>query len=228
MFSKKIITLSFILVSFIQSWAQTVTYSSKSATCSGPSDSGNIAKTVIKITNTATNDSEFTWVTIEQSFQNGWAAQFCDPVSCFGDPIPSTGSFILKPTKTKSFNLDITFNRIFGNGKFTVGVYRNSEPSIVDTLRFLIEGWQLGVEGLNAKAPEMSVFPNPTKGDLTITYPSKGTFGVEVFNLIGSKVKSFSGVQSNAKLDVSELPDGIYIVRINDHGHLVSHRFTKS
>jgi hypothetical protein len=59
---------------------------------------------------------------------------------------------------------------------------------------------------------QVTLFPNPTNGLLTIA--SKDTItAIDVFDHLGRKVNQFSAIQNN-QIDLSHLEDGIYFVEI--------------
>lgn len=69
--------------------------------------------------------------------------------------------------------------------------------------------------------PEPSAYPNPTAGPLTIELPEEWE-GAQmlVFSLQGQKVYQQVTNDLRTKLDLSHLPVGVYLVRINTpHGH---------
>lgn len=62
---------------------------------------------------------------------------------------------------------------------------------------------------------QVRVFPNPTKGRITIG-GAPATLMVEVYNLVGTRVMSFDNVQNG--IDLSELPAGVYILDATNNG----------
>ncbi len=70
---------------------------------------------------------------------------------------------------------------------------------------------------LNRKKLEVSVYPNPaTEGfKLTSHIPVSR---IEIYNMIGKKVKSISNKNLNY-FDVSDLRNGIYLVRVLDNNY---------
>jgi hypothetical protein len=64
----------------------------------------------------------------------------------------------------------------------------------------------------------ISIFPNPTSGDITITASPDADFNiamVEIFDVTGRKVNGFSSFADNfARIDIGSLADGIYFARI--------------
>ena len=65
------------------------------------------------------------------------------------------------------------------------------------------------VKQINEK--EISIFPNPATAEITISVPSQARFQIEVFNLLGEIVVK---KQNQKKIDISELPKGLYIVKL--------------
>ena len=57
----------------------------------------------------------------------------------------------------------------------------------------------------------MSVYPNPSKGEVTIEGVEVAE--IKVYNSLGQMVKTFQG--SN-EINVSGLPEGVYLLRIMD------------
>ncbi len=86
----------------------------------------------------------------------------------------------------------------------------------------------MGVSNSLSKLPELSVYPNPAQNEININFDSKFSYQVEILNIIGNRVKVISNLEGHSKIDVSDLPDGVYIVRLNDRGRLLTRRITKS
>ncbi|MDR2823608.1 MAG: T9SS type A sorting domain-containing protein [Prevotellaceae bacterium] len=67
--------------------------------------------------------------------------------------------------------------------------------------------------------PKFSVFTNPTSNELQITnYESRNEDRIEIYDIFGKKLKNFqlSTANSQPKINISELPSGVYIVRIEN------------
>jgi len=74
--------------------------------------------------------------------------------------------------------------------------------------------------------PAIEVYPNPTSGELHVTSDALHVTGVEVFDLIGRKQKAESRKGEEEKgemvIDISGLPVGVYLLKINtDAGEVV-------
>ena len=62
-------------------------------------------------------------------------------------------------------------------------------------------------------ATEMSIYPNPTTGMLNIT-SNEEIDSVEIFNSVGTAVISSKVAGNNPAIDMSNLPNGMYFVRV--------------
>lgn len=62
----------------------------------------------------------------------------------------------------------------------------------------------------------ISIFPNPAKKSITIKNIKK-EYTVEVFNLIGQKVMDSNISPNNNKIDVSNISNGAYILKLKDY-----------
>lgn len=77
------------------------------------------------------------------------------------------------------------------------------------------EQFYLGTESL--EAIPLEVFPNPAHTNLSITLPTTSACQLRIMSLNGQSIRSgvYSG-QTSIMLDVSDLPQGVYIVEIQD------------
>lgn len=65
---------------------------------------------------------------------------------------------------------------------------------------------------------EMRIYPNPAKSFVTIeNYPGMTISDVSIINENGMLVKKAFGIQASNRLDVADLPIGIYLVRITSN-----------
>ncbi|MEN8187702.1 MAG: T9SS type A sorting domain-containing protein, partial [Bacteroidota bacterium] len=71
----------------------------------------------------------------------------------------------------------------------------------------------LPVEEVTAEILDLTVYPNPTKGTFKI---NKAVNQVEVYDMIGRKVKSFTGeFNADKTYDISALRSSVYIIKIS-------------
>lgn len=66
-----------------------------------------------------------------------------------------------------------------------------------------------------ASAEQLRIYPNPTKGELHIAGNSKPLQNITIYNSFGRIVQANINVL-NGTIDLSQLPNGLYFVKIND------------
>jgi hypothetical protein len=63
-------------------------------------------------------------------------------------------------------------------------------------------------------SPNITVFPNPTSGELVVTCHSSPVTNIEIYDIYGSKLLSHTAHRTpHTSIDISHLPAGIYIYR---------------
>ena len=68
--------------------------------------------------------------------------------------------------------------------------------------------------------PNISIYPNPATNYISIDN-DENVKSITVFNLVGRKLKSFQDVHKNEHYDVSNLPKGMYLVRVTDFSNKI-------
>ncbi len=107
------------------------------------------------------------------------------------------------------------------------GYYYNSTSDILytkvdysnSTLNIDITGLdQDGINTNNDNVMAFSVYPNPGNDIVYINRKNKSTglIEIEVFDMSGRVVSAFKTTENNSAINTSQLPDGIYSIRIND------------
>jgi hypothetical protein len=99
---------------------------------------------------------------------------------------------------------------IDGNGDydFVLGNFRGG-------LRLSTFGQQVGIDGGPKTSLEFHVFPNPATQQLTVRPGVAATGMVTVYNLTGTVVARETLAASATSVDVSHLPNGIYVVKLS-------------
>lgn len=66
--------------------------------------------------------------------------------------------------------------------------------------------------------PQLQIYPNPTSGNLLLSNLQNGKTAIQIFNINGTKVESYSVNISNStlNLDVEVLPAGTYFLQVNN------------
>ena len=89
----------------------------------------------------------------------------------------------------------------------------------IDDVHFKSEETPTGVNRI-PKVNGMNIYPNPTSGNLSIELPSDnaGTEDsrIEIYNVIGKPVFRNDNISRKSDIDISNLPNGVYILKIYD------------
>lgn len=70
-----------------------------------------------------------------------------------------------------------------------------------------------GIEKNNVTNNSVRLFPNPAKNLLNVEFETEGTKTMEVFNEIGQVVLTSHTINKRAQIDVSHLPNGLYLIK---------------
>ncbi|MEE4196107.1 MAG: T9SS type A sorting domain-containing protein [Bacteroidales bacterium] len=87
----------------------------------------------------------------------------------------------------------------------------------------------VGINDLIQVEP-LKIYPNPTQGDITIEIPenTENQTTVDIYSLSGAKVFTQKISSDNHRINLSELNNGIYIVRIQQNGKIYSNKIQLS
>ena len=90
----------------------------------------------------------------------------------------------------------------------------------------IISNGPVGINQLSNNNP-VSVYPTISSGVLNIESSSeRKMIEVAIINMIGKEVKHLNFIQNNGKtvLNLTDLPDGVYVLKINMNGQLLNKR----
>ena len=189
---------------------------------------------IVNFTNNAIDatDTAFSWEVIELNMPTTWTAQICDPFTC----IEGSGKLGFKSSFSKGtavgnntgfFSLDFFSNGNSGNGIMKVAI-KSVKTGFTDTITAEGKVWLVSVKETVKQNKDFSFYPNPAKDELVLKYNSKENFQVEIFNILGSKVKTFSLYGGQTTVNIQDLESGIYFLRFKDDGKTISKTFTKN
>ncbi len=82
-----------------------------------------------------------------------------------------------------------------------------------------------GIEQLNTSF--VNIFPNPAKDILNIVTENIDNKELSIYNIKGQLCKSVN-IQRNARIDISNLAEGLYYLKLNDKGKTSNLRFIKN
>lgn len=110
------------------------------------------------------------------------------------------------------------FDPVAGTGYVAIVIYAPSDSAGYNL--FARFNGDLTSTGISASLEsQINLFPNPVRANLYLEAPvSAKLANAEIYNIVGKKVKSVSVSpnQTKSSIDVSELQEGIYFVRLLD------------
>ncbi len=223
---KKLLLYIFAISTFQLAVAQNFTINPKFAKGQGANTMLTIS-TVVDFANTGT-EVEFEWKIIEIVAPTEWAYGMCDPLNCLTDlKVGNSGIFTVAAGKSGQFIGDFEIKGKSGMGIAKIAIYPKNNTANADTLIFQITAWPTGIKE-NGMVREFTYFPNPVKERLQIKYNTREALVIDIYNVLGSKVKSFTHTGFESDINVGDLQNGIYFIRFREGNHIISKPFTKS
>ncbi|MFZ4798718.1 MAG: T9SS type A sorting domain-containing protein [Bacteroidia bacterium] len=212
--------------------AQNFTVNPKSGKAQGSSLKDKV-EVIVTFTNNAMDatDTAFAWEVIEANMPSTWSSQICDPFTCLegSGKLGFKSNFIksnVVGNNTGSFVLDFFSNGNQGLGLLKV-LIKSVKTGHSDTITAEGKVWTVAVKEAKQNK-EFSFYPNPAKDELYLKYFSKESFQVEIYNILRSKVKTFTLNGGQANVNIEELSNGIYFLRFKDDEKVISKTFTKN
>jgi hypothetical protein len=83
----------------------------------------------------------------------------------------------------------------------------------------------VGISG-PSKINSLKVFPNPSKGYVTVDLPENfnENYTIDVYSLSGAKVYSTKINNSDNRINIENLKDGLYIIKLENNGEIYSQK----
>jgi hypothetical protein len=142
---------------------------------------------------------------------------------------PSKSKFVVGSTISPSNTLTTTASSVavnYGNKTGTLKVRGNNAcgsstyTSVTITFNCRESAPEPQPEGI-----EINIIPNPASDHVLVSFDTDNTYEIEVLNLLGERVLF---VRNEKNIDISELPDGIYIARVLTGNSSYTARFVKA
>jgi hypothetical protein len=158
------------------------------------------------------------------SDSNGWSNITAGNSYTHGN-VGSTGKYMMNPGDT--FTLDVAYVYARDKNKNNIenldlllqynseirDFYRNNPPRCASLK-------SIGVE--EEKSHNVKIYPNPAKDYIIVDGGSQGEMKLEIISANGKIVFSKENINSTAKVDISQLDRGAYIVKISKQNEVIN------
>ncbi len=93
---------------------------------------------------------------------------------------------------------------------YVVVLANNGETHAIQQFEIIVNENNTGLE--IDQSQKIRVFPNPASSEIYVSTPNNEQSSITIFSLLGYKTKSVQTIGETTKLDVCDLPEGVYIV----------------
>jgi hypothetical protein len=165
-----------------------------------------------ELTNTGTQDILIYARRLENHMPPGWASSMCIDV-CYATNIDSV-VFLLPAGVTQPVHVYFyTSSLTADTGHVKMGFKNLSDTTNKNVMHaFGVTRIPTSIQPINS-VTDFTFYPNPVTSQLNINFNPLSNSDIQIFNLLGYKIIE---VKNQSVTDVSNLPDGIYLLKVND------------
>lgn len=181
------------------------------------------------------------WHVIDQNVSapvlNANVLGICDNKNCYmyggsnpgWNDVHSTKEILANNAELQAFKitLDPTIYPSSALGPYYVTIMlMDQNSSYSKNITFGIQRFPTSVSSVSKNADNISIYPNPARNDINVVFNANSNIkNIAVYNLIGKVVSVYKVYGNSAKLDLSNVPSGIYFMRLVDNtGNVVATR----
>jgi len=114
-------------------------------------------------------------------------------------------------------------------------LYYNNKQSSIELFCDKATATYIKVSGINTdvetvisqESNAVSIYPNPTTGELRIENGELRITNIQIFDIIGNKVSTLAPYSLSSKVDISHLQAGIYFIQITTEKGVVTKKVVK-
>lgn len=213
---KNILIIGIISLIAVSSWAQETFHVSTTYATEQGTINREVAPSVV-LRNLTHRAITIHWAVEQRNLSEGWQAVVCDH-QCY-TPSTEKRSFKLQPGEVlQDFKVSFRPNGKEGMGHVEVVLYDENNPSKRKTITFsgAAKSTNSSLIALAAQGQVPNIYPNPVTEFMRVQDDYSQVKYIEIYNVVGRKLQSFSVNYLGQKYDVSHLPRGIYMVRMMD------------
>lgn len=202
--------------------AQVLDFTVDSAFASGFSNDYEIV-TNSTLDNLTATDHNIVWRRIVNNLPAGWTSSVCDKNACWGYGTDSK-TFLLPGNRGEKLDVHFYPNNNTGNATVELIAYvqGDSANTVVRAIYKATAEQPASVLSVKKNLNIINIYPNPVKDIMMIKgLQEHQTYKLELYSILGTKINSYILSAGTAQggiheIDVSELPKGVYMIRILD------------
>lgn len=171
-----------------------------------------------EITNTTAETVNFIWQIREIEAQEEWVPYFCDLNLCYAPGVLTISKDKFnefKGEEVAEISFHVAHDQTPGHGVYEIDLIDIDTDEVINTMMVNLAETTVSSKNIT-KDYEISLFPNPVSESFSIQGDIEEVSALEVFNVLGKKVKTIPFSSSN-QYDVSNVSNGRYIVRAIDN-----------
>ncbi len=166
-----------------------------------------------RIKNSGTEAAKVYWKINRVEFKKDWGFSFCDSQLCYDNKseCPTDKPNTLEAGGSAAWEFKVLPNNTEGTGKVIAEFYSDPEfTNLLDKVEFKINVYKVATDDLEGQ--ELTLAPNPASTYFKVL-SNYEVSKIEVFNMIGKKVKNFETSNSN-NYNIADLRNGAYLVKV--------------
>jgi hypothetical protein len=109
----------------------------------------------------------------------------------------------------------------------TAYIYFDSNPAIITNTALNTIAWPASVNGTATNSGNINVYPNPVSDNIYIESFGKLNGSAQITDISGKLIQGTELSGNKTKMDVSKLPAGVYLLRINSNDQSVVEKLIK-
>lgn len=184
----------------------------------------------IEFTNNKAYPLILNWTKLLDDTIPGSRFDMCANAECYIG-VPDTGSnwvYPVLPTKIGFFKMHYWSGDSSGASTMKIYVYEDAFPNDGDTLTYFLNiSCPNGIGNSNQGIDNLSIYPNPSKGNVSISLKEATNASLTLRNSLGQILLSNKYMLTN-RIDLNlDVPKGIYFLQVEANGEIITKKILK-